>query len=507
MSLINHAARKTAKKHKAHICLLWWLGGIFALPMPVTANPEPLNENSMAQITSVEQLTDVQSTDWAFQALRSLVERYRLLSGFPDGTFRGNSSLTRYEFAAILAQAIEQFNLAIASSVQFSQEDIITLQRLQRDYRAALAELSDRADGISTRLTRLEDIQFSATTKLQGEVIIALTDGDQANRTVVNRQRLTFLTSFTRQDLLLTQLEAGNNGADAIFLAQNQGQNLLGTTGVLADGGGLEYAEISNNLRLRRLYYTFHPSSDLAVTIGAKMPPKDFIDRNRYANDETVDFSGSFFLNNPLIVQNQIDRDSGAGAAIAWNINGGDFTVRSLYIAADANQPSVSNEGGLFGDRYQASVELEYLPNPQFAVRLQYTNALINNTAIDAVGINAEYALTRTTALFGRFGIGSYQGFNTAIAENLDLHPHTWAIGLALDDLFIPGTLAGVAIGQPFVENDLGDATQTNIEAFYNFQLSDNISITPTFAIVANANNNRDADTIWQATLRTSFKF
>lgn len=45
------------------------------------------------QVTSVSQLSDVQPTDWAFQALQSLVERYGCIAGYPDGTVQGQSSL------------------------------------------------------------------------------------------------------------------------------------------------------------------------------------------------------------------------------------------------------------------------------------------------------------------------------------------------------------------------------------------------------------------------------
>lgn len=458
----------------------------------------------IAQFTSVNELSDVQPTDWAYQALRSLVKRYGVVSGYPDGTFRGDRSLSRYEFAAALQQALNR----LSNSDNVNREDLEALKRLETDYRLPLAQLRDRFNDISDRVNNLEANQFSTTTKLQGEVIFAITEGRKANPTLVSRQRLNFITSFNPSDRLVTQLEAGSNGLDAIGKVHNESP-LLGTAGVLADGGGLEYAQVDNNLQLRRLYYTFVPFRDLAVTVGAKMPPEDFIDRNRYANNEASDFSSSFFTNNPLIVQNQIDRPGGAGAAIAWNIGGGALTLRSLYIAADANRVSSTpqNQGGLFGDFYQSSVELEYLPKPNFALRLQYTKALINNTDVSAVGINAEYAFDRTTAIFGRFGLGSYDGFNTAISQNLDLHPHTWAVGLALRDLILPGTLAGVAIGQPFVESDLGDATQTNFEAFYKLQLSDSLSVAPILQLVSNANNDSDNGITWQATLRTSFAF
>ncbi|EDZ91556.1 S-layer region-like protein [Limnospira maxima CS-328] len=40
-------------------------------------------EDSMEQVTSVSQLSDVQPTDWAFQALQSLVERYGCIAVIP----------------------------------------------------------------------------------------------------------------------------------------------------------------------------------------------------------------------------------------------------------------------------------------------------------------------------------------------------------------------------------------------------------------------------------------
>jgi len=65
-----------------------------------TNNKPIVLSQSIEQVTSVSQLSDVQPTDWAFQSLQSLVERYGCIAGYPDGTYRGNRSLTRYEFAA-----------------------------------------------------------------------------------------------------------------------------------------------------------------------------------------------------------------------------------------------------------------------------------------------------------------------------------------------------------------------------------------------------------------------
>jgi hypothetical protein len=476
------------------------------------ANKSPnVNADSefLTQETSVSQLSDVQPTDWAYQALRSLIERYNVISGFPDNTFKGNRPLSRYEFAAGLAATLDKVEGLIATAIgdQYIQEDIITLRRLQKEYRSALDDLRQRVNTTSDRADFLEAHQFSTTTKLQGQLIFAPTSGSNANTTIVARSRLNLNTSFKQNDLLVTQLESGNNGGDAINLAQKENSNRLANSGFIGNYGGLDYTNVDENLHLRRLYYSFRPTPDLAVSVGAKMLPRDFIDRNRYANNEAVDFSSTFFINNPLIVQNEIDREGGAGAAIAWKPKNSKFAVRSLYIAANANQFDSTTDQGLFGDRHQTSLEVEYSPSSRFAFRLQYTNAEINNTDINAFGVNAEYTLNRNTGIFTRLGVGNYQGFNTAINQNIDLYPLSWAIGVGLRNFVLPGTVAGVAIGQPFVADGFGDATQTNFEAFYNLQLSDNISVTPILSVVSNPNNDSSKGTIWQSTLRTVFSF
>lgn len=473
----------------------------FPCPIPDTSCPTA----SLESVTSVSELSDIKPTDWAYQALQSLIQRYGVMSGYPDGTFRGNRAMTRYEFAAALNRVLEKIESLRSndSSNQIIEEDLVTLRRLQRDYRFILEDLRDRASALDTTVTKLEAQNFSTTSKLQGEAIIALTDGNNASATMVSRVRLNLITSFKPGDLLFTQLEGGNNGGDAVSRAHQQGQNLLGTEGILADGGGLDYIEVDPQVRLNRLYYTFRPQRDIAIAFGAKMHPRDFIDRNRFANNEAVDFSSSFFINNPLIVQNQIDRFGGAGAALAWNLGGGAFTLRSLYIGTDANLV----DGGLFGDSYQGSLELEYSPNKNFALRLQYTNAEINNTDIQAGGINLELALNRNLGVFARYGYGNYKGFNTLSSTDVDLQPHTWAVGVALRNWLIPGTMAGMAVGQPFVESNLGNASQTNFEAFYNLALNDNYSITPSLILVTNPNNNSANETVWQGTLRTVFQF
>ncbi|MDX2243549.1 MAG: iron uptake porin [Leptolyngbyaceae cyanobacterium bins.302] len=477
-----------------------------AMADPLSCGAGSSKDESLEQVRSVDELSDVQPTDWAYQALKSLVEKYGVIAGYADRTFRGNRALTRYEFAATLNNVMVWMEQYLAQA-EFSQlqDDFATLRRLQESYQAILADQRDRITKLETTASRLEQQQFSTTTKLNGQVVLGITNGSNANSTIPARVRLDLNTSFTGKDLLRTQLEAGNNSGDAISKQHaTRGLNLLGTSGILADGGGLDYIEVPNTVRLSKLYYTFQPLRNLNLTIGGRLNPRDFIDYNRFANDSLTNFNSSFFMNNPLIVQNQVDRSGGAGAAISWKL--GDqspFVLRALYVAADGNDP-LDGEG-LFGGRNQGTVELEYTFR-NFVTRLQYTSATVNRTAINAGGINLEWAFNRQFSIFGRVGMGRYSGFNSQLQQNLSLSPVTWALGGTIREILIPGSVAGVAIGQPFIEGDLGDATQTNFELYYSFDLNDRISFSPAFLVVANP-NNRSTGTVFEWVVRLVYAF
>ncbi len=145
--------------------------GLVIAPIATAKAVEP-----MAQVTLVSQLSDVQPTDWAFQALQSLVERYGCIAGYPKGTFRGNRALTRYEFAAGLNACLDRVNELIATATTdiSTRNDLTTLQKLQAEFAAELATMRGRVDSLAVQTATLEANQFSTTTKLDGEAIFAV---------------------------------------------------------------------------------------------------------------------------------------------------------------------------------------------------------------------------------------------------------------------------------------------------------------------------------------------
>ncbi|NUN66149.1 iron uptake porin [Pseudanabaena biceps] len=515
----------------------------FAETTGVAQMSQAMSNDPVAQnVTSVSQLSDVRPTDWAFTALQSLVERYGCIAGYPDSTFRGKQATTRYEFAAGLNACLDKINEIISAGLadKVGKEDLATLQKLQEEFAAELATLRGRVDALDAKTAKLEAQQFSTTTKLSGEAIFSVQGGSgnsgtpkNTNIFVSSRVRLDLNTSFTGSDLLKTRLEVGN-GAGGNIPGTFGAAGTNGTNGVSTNIGfgtyGQDYANLTggSNFTLAKLRYDFN-LGDARVSIGPVMHAYDHIDTNSYANYEGTDFASTFFINNPLLILIN-GQTGGAGAAFDWNLGKSAFTVRGLYLAGNASSPSsvttgtsITN-GGLFGDAYQASGELEFAPknasgDKPFALKLTYTNGSVNNTTINAGGVNAEWKFAKNIAIFGRYGFGTLDNrgalasaapFTSGLGANAgttNLSPQTWMAGFAFPDLFKEGAMAAVAVGQPFIERQIGNSTQTNVEAFYNFPLTSNIRITPDIQFIFNPNNASTNSTIFVGTLRTVFSF
>lgn len=509
------------------------------------ADLEQINEYSevsdaLDQVTSVSQLSDVQPTDWAFQALQSLVERYGCIAGYPDGTYKGNRAMTRYEFAAGLNACLERVNELIAASVAnlVTREDLAVLQRLQEEFAAELATLRGRVYALEARTAELEANQFSTTTKLRGEVIFWLGDaaGDRATNNVIGnfapedsdptetyfgyRARLNFDTSFTGQDLLRTRLEARSIPNLSNYDITN---TLMSRTSI--DGQ-------NNGIVLDDLFYRFPVSNGKGqVYVGANGLDLDDI------YDYVTPFGGSgdgalsrFGRYNPTTFRGP----EGTGVALKYAFSD-KFKLNLGYLASQAE---FADEGrGLFNGGYSTGLQLLFNPNPKIGVSLEYnhryfssddmtsTSSLIsggtgswganrpfgdNSTTTENLGFQANWRISKNFELGGWFGSTwanqKQGGDNSATILN-------WAVTLAFPDVFKEGGLGGLIVGMPpqVTDHDISALedkdTSIHIEGFYRYPISDYISITPGFYVVTDPDHNSDNSTIVVGTLRTQFRF
>lgn len=365
--------------------------------------------NTVTQVTSVSQFSDVKPTDWAFQALQSLVERYGCIVGYPDKTFRGNRALTRYEFAAGLNACINRINELIAASTAdlVKKDDLDELQKLQEEFASELAQLQGRVASLEGRVGTLEKQQFSTTTKLNGEVIFgvsgvigddrALTSeqqrivdaaptalarqrlltniygsdaGVQENTTFGTRARLALDTSFTGKDRLRTQLQARN------ITPFSGGVTGTNQTRLSYDG------DEGGTFNLRRVEYRF-PVGDLItlfVGTGAGNSGDGLEFNDMVPTLSPVESSGQGAISR-FGRFNPIYRGTVGAGALAnirlgrGNTLGSAFTLSAGYLVPSSTANNPADKAGLFDGQFTALAQLAFQPSRDFGAAFTYTRS------------------------------------------------------------------------------------------------------------------------------------
>ncbi|MEH2282233.1 MAG: iron uptake porin [Nostoc sp.] len=501
--------------------------------------------NSQSQVTSVSQFSDVQPTDWAFQALQSLVERYGCIAGYPNATYRGNRALTRYEFAAGLNACLDRVNelIATATADLVTKQDLATLQRLQEEFSAELATLRGRVDSLEARTAELEANQFSTTTKLVGEAIFGVTDvfggttGDNNNTVFQDRVRLDLQTSFTGRDVLHTRLAAGNaqafalvdNGGAAINTAEGTQTFEVGSTG-------------NNSVKIDRLTYEapIGPAQVYLAASGGRHSHYAAVN-NPYFFDNTDGGNGAL---STFASESPIYR-IGGGAGIALNLplgKGGGIlgnsSITAGYLASEANNPALSS--GLTNGDYAALGQLNFSVGDRLALAATYVHGysaaggLLFNSGSTSdnsfgevlVGTGQANALSTTNASSSNsYGVSaafrpsdklSVSGFVsyhdvTGFGAGDNYEAWSYGVGVALPDFGKKGNVLGVFAGaEPYAFNRpgfVGNDIPYHFEGFYKYRVSDNISVTPGVIWLTSPGQNSDNDDAIIGTLRTTFTF
>ena len=514
------------------------------------------------QVTSINQFNDVFPTDWAYQALSNLIERYGCVAGYPNGTYRGNRAMTRFEAAALL-------NACLDRVTEVTDE----LKRLMKEFEKELAIVKGRVDGLEARVGELEATQFSTTTKLKGRVDMVLgglsyggsgsDDNDMGlgtGSTYTGEDALTFNytaqfdlnTSFTGKDLLYTRIKTGNFGAN--FYDQNQngfGESSLADLAVGNSNG--------DTLKVDKLWYQFPIGASFTAYVGPKI--------------EAYYMLGSTpSVYRQILKQFKLGGYYGAygastspGVGLAWrqqkeNFSDPRFTVSASYNASNGAK-SNPNNGGIGGTDSKArfNTQIAY-GNPQWNLSAAYQYAQAGafkgygtpsgqaNYYVNAAGdyTKGSYSDVNSVALrawwqpkesgwmpsiSAGWGLSSFNGpaSDTGTDLNYSSTSQNWFVGLNWKDAFMKGNILGAAIAQSNFKtamknyNDNGDngARDGNysMELYYQFQVTDNIAVTPTIFYLSRpygqltgtsaqyGGNNADTFNIFGYLVQTTFRF
>ena len=440
----------------------------------------------LAQITSVSELTDVLPTDWAFQALQNLVETYGCIEGYPDRTYRGQRSLTRFEFAAGLNSCLNV--IAGLAGGGIDPEDLAAIRRLQEEFQAELATLRGRVDALEAETAELRAQQFSTTTKLRGQVDLQLgvpfstfeAGGFEEDSTsVASRARLNFDSSFTGEDRLRVRLQGGEGG-------------FLNPFGGLANAGGDDF-----DVTIDDFYYSFPLGSRIDITASARgLQGDDWVTSTivPYDGPAVADASGPAFYD----AGGSSSNGAGAGVSFALTDN---FVIDAGYTAGydGAGDPSV----GIFSASTQSYIaQLSYLSDGFLDAGFAYMH---NDNAefFEGGGTGATDTFAGLLNLeFSNFFIAGYAAWQDFDGGD----DFNWTAGVGFNDLFLEGSQLGVYGGQ--LPQAAGyDRNPWLVEGYYEIPFNEFLTITP--AIIygdAQFTDDTDDDTFYGA-IRATFSF
>ncbi len=140
-----------------HLAVVLAAALVFALIAPALAQP----------------FADVPTNHWAYDAIAELAAK-GLVEGYPDGTFRGDRTVTRFEMAMIVARLlarVESIQIPAPQAPQVTRTDVASIQRLVNEFRAELAALGVRVTAIEEELNaikaKLDNVRVTGTYMFQ----------------------------------------------------------------------------------------------------------------------------------------------------------------------------------------------------------------------------------------------------------------------------------------------------------------------------------------------------
>ena len=497
-----------------------WPPSRFPVSSTLAPSDKAAAPSEIEQVPNVSELRDVSPGDWAYEALRSLIERYGCISGYAARTFQGHRALSRYEFASGLKACLAQMQRSLDKNTEGVQEDLIKLQRIAKDFQQELTQLDAKVSNLENRTAFLEDHQFSTTTKLIGNLIVQTNayfsgEGQRGKPQVATQYNLFVgqITSFTGKDTLLAGL-ASTNTTLADVAPYNDGRwvgpTREGTTYAASAG------DLNNVLRYITLQYQFPITDQLIATI---------VPVNRYNFATTLlpkfipDYLfgvgpvSSFAAAPPIYLIG-----GGTGASLSYDFS--DSAVLSLtYMTPTGFLP---NEGqGVFQGDYVAAAQMNYNPTPNLFLQLLYQkgyfgpgNFAFNNgqtfnpgsgfvgtglaNRFDDAGVLFTDASSVSTNAYGfggyyavnpHFSLGGWVNFIQArLFGKGDADIWTYSLQAVFPDLGQEGNLGGLVVGMEPALTGLQTSlpysssrndTSLHLEAFYRHRINDHLTVTP----------------------------
>ena len=409
-------------------------------------------DNHTKTAKAIPSFSDIQPTDWAYQALVNLTERHGCVKGYSSHHFNGIQSITRFEAAALLYSCLDNIT-----------ETTNEIKALTKEFQRELAILQGRIDGIEARVGELSATQFSTTTKLQGFTTMYLNGvagttraessahfvippqiaADKAKdiESALNSADLAQGISFQYSQIISIGTSFGN-GSDRLGIdlyTSNLDPISASLFGFTANNTGTYQTRLSfdappynNTISVGDLYYRFQPIKKLNVTINAVSSDisSEFLGGNlpfiaAYPYTQSISRFGRL---DPIYYPYLGRKGFSADYQISDN-----FTTGFGYFGGYSGEP-------LFGGTYQSGVgstrasqatiaQLSFWPTPETkTLGFTFTYGKLNIPQGTPFGVTAQTGTALADQPFGSTAILTPPG-NVALLTNTGMNADTYGLG------------------------------------------------------------------------------
>ena len=303
-------------------------------------------------------------------------------------------------------------------------------------------------------------------------------------------KKLMLMTSFTGQDMLKTAVRIGNFGMMEPF-------------GMMGEARLDTAFSSSDSLELHKAYYQFPVGDDIQVTFGPKLRQDDLLGvwPSAYPSD------GVLFVLNQAGANDTYSKKMGAGAGITWSNE--KLVASVLFVSEDASNSSIgflTDEGKDHITTQLAWVDERYTLAAAFT---QSDNGRTDNSPdindYSSFGVSGSYQFGDDYSLSGGIGWKNPENDDSPdTSMNKVEDGNTWSIGFLWNNALIEGNKFGFGIGTAETHrDDSGYDDPLAWEAFYDFKVSDSVTVTPAIFVI----EKDGKEEVNGALVKTTFNF
>ena len=378
--------------------------------------------------------SDVTPQDWAYQSVAQLAAA-GVINGYPDGTFKGQNNITRYEMAQMVAKAM-------ANEARANAEQQAMINRLADEFSSELNNLGVRVSNLENKVGNVKvtgdfRLRYQGSDKEDNDYVSGRSKFDYRGRVQFNAAVNDNTSAVVR---IVGESEFGDSRKDSsdvyfdrAYVAHNFGKHVTGTVGRYNAfvGNGLIYDDTFDGATLAYGSDKFNASATYGSFIKGNFFDSDsnknffdFEEQNADSNvtatilqangklGEHVTLGGFYAFGNK-----NLDNDIYGGSL---DLNFNKFWIGGEYATfADDNQGPVAK--GLDKDAWVAGVgygDYDLAKEGTWDVKVQYFNESQASPVISSTWnqpYNSNYKAWMATvdyALAKNVGLSAYATFN-----------------------------------------------------------------------------------------------